>query len=120
MTPNQDCSNKKGDPDSHQKPAKNKTSLFGAFFCWLQKLNSRLSYLAVEHWLTSSIFILALGFIAFSIQAYFPAIKPATWGYSGALIITLFIIFAALHLLLNESDAEASEAPAFESPGAQS
>jgi len=81
------------DPDSQQKPADHEAGFLG-------QLTSRLNYLCVEHWLTSAVFILALGFIGFAVQSRFSTVTPTRWGIFGAMIVAAYVILAALHLIL--------------------
>lgn len=84
-----------------QKPAKNKSRFRSEF-------TSRLNYFCVEHWLTSSLYILALGFIAFSIQSCMATVTAGQWGVYGIIIVAAYIVLVGLHLILRRGSGKSA------------
>lgn len=91
-----DRADKKSGNHPKGKSANKKESFIG-------ELTSRLNYLCVEHWLTSAIFILAIGFIAFSIQSYFSSVTPARWGAYGSIIVLAYMGIAISHFIAKQA-----------------
>ena len=103
-------SKKETKADAQKKSTKYKRKFFS-------ELTAVLNYLCVEHFGTSSIFVLALGFIGFAIQAHFPTVTPNRWGIFGLLIVACFVMLAGIRVLLkrpaNESDLLSQNPHAF-------